>query len=65
MFGKTRSCGAEVRTWAYGRKVLAIRVAYLLLVALSAIALRSAISGGLAGPGRFTLGAGSESWCSA
>lgn len=29
----------EIATWAYGRKVLAIRVAYLLLVALAAFAL--------------------------
>ncbi len=33
----------EVRTRAYGRKVLAIRLAYVLLVALSAVALRSAV----------------------
>jgi ABC-type Na+ efflux pump permease subunit len=36
----------EVRTWAYGRKVLAIRVAYLLLWALSAIALHAAVTSG-------------------
>ncbi len=33
----------EVRTRAYGRKVLAIRLAYVLLVALSAVAIRSAV----------------------
>jgi ABC-type transport system involved in multi-copper enzyme maturation permease subunit len=31
----------EIATWAYGRKVLAIRVAYLVLVALAAAALSS------------------------
>lgn len=36
----------EVRTWAYGRKVLAIRLAYLLLAALSIVALRATISSG-------------------
>jgi hypothetical protein len=36
----------EVRTWAYGRKVLAIRVGYLLLAALSIVALRATIAGG-------------------
>lgn len=36
----------EVRTWAYGRKVLAIRVAYLLLGGLSLLALRATIAGG-------------------
>lgn len=33
----------EIATWAYGRRVLAIRVAYLLLVVLAAAALRGAI----------------------
>jgi len=33
----------EISTWAYGRKVLAIRVAYLILVGLSAFALYSLI----------------------
>ena len=36
----------EVRTWAYGRKVLAIRLAYLVLGALSIVALRATIAGG-------------------
>lgn len=36
----------EMRTWAYGRKVLAIRVAYLALGVLSALALRATIAGG-------------------
>ncbi len=36
----------EVRTWAYGRKVLAIRLAYLLLGALSVVALRATITSG-------------------
>ncbi len=34
----------EVRTWAFGRKVLAIRVAYFLLWALSALALHAAVA---------------------
>lgn len=33
----------EVRTWAYGRRVVVIRLAYLLLSALSAIGLRSLV----------------------
>ena len=36
----------EIRTWAYGRKVLVIRVAYLLLAALTIVALRATIAGG-------------------
>ena len=36
----------EVRTWAYGRKVLVIRIAYLLLGALSIVALRATIASG-------------------
>jgi hypothetical protein len=36
----------EVRTWAYGRKVLAIRLAYVVLAALSIVALRATISSG-------------------
>jgi ABC-type transport system involved in multi-copper enzyme maturation permease subunit len=36
----------EIRTWAYGRKVLAIRLAYLMLGALSVVALRATIAGG-------------------
>ncbi len=36
----------EVRTWAYGRKVLVIRVAYLALFALSAFAMHAAIGSG-------------------
>jgi hypothetical protein len=32
----------EICTWAYGRKILAIRLAYLLLAALSAVAMHSA-----------------------
>lgn len=35
----------EIATWAYGRKVLAIRVAYLALVALAAVALHGTIHG--------------------
>jgi len=37
----------EIATWAYGRRVLAIRVGYLLLVALAAAALYGAIHGAL------------------
>ncbi|WP_417738575.1 hypothetical protein [Rosistilla oblonga] len=37
----------EVCTWAYGRKVLVIRFAYLLLVALAAAALAQVLAGGL------------------
>ncbi len=36
----------EVRTWAYGRKVLVIRIAYLLLAALSIVALRATVASG-------------------
>jgi ABC-type transport system involved in multi-copper enzyme maturation permease subunit len=36
----------EVRTWAYGRKVLAIRLAYLALGVLSIVALRATMTGG-------------------
>jgi ABC-type Na+ efflux pump permease subunit len=36
----------EVRTWAYGRKVLVIRLAYIAIAALSAAALRATIGGG-------------------
>ncbi len=36
----------EVRTWAHGRKVLAIRVAYLSLFVLSALAVRTAVAEG-------------------
>ncbi|MGD9724071.1 MAG: ABC transporter permease subunit [Pirellulales bacterium] len=36
----------EMRTWAYGRRVLIIRVAYLALVALAAYALSSMIAAG-------------------
>jgi hypothetical protein len=36
----------EIRTWAYGRKVLAIRLAYLVLGALSIVGLRATIAGG-------------------
>jgi ABC-type transport system involved in multi-copper enzyme maturation permease subunit len=35
----------EIVTWAYGRKVLAIRVAYLVLAGLAAVALDSAVRG--------------------
>ena len=35
----------EISTWAYGRKVLAIRVAYLVLVGLAALALHGLIHG--------------------
>lgn len=35
----------EVRTWAYGRKVLVIRLAYLLLFAMSAVALQGVVTG--------------------
>jgi ABC-type transport system involved in multi-copper enzyme maturation permease subunit len=49
--GKTRSVWdnpivwREIATWAYGRRVLAIRVAYLLLVGLAAAVLYGAIRG--------------------
>ncbi|HEV2969405.1 MAG TPA: hypothetical protein VGY55_05385, partial [Pirellulales bacterium] len=36
----------EVRTWAYGRKVLAIRLAYIAIAAASALALRATIAAG-------------------
>ena len=36
----------EVRTWAYGRKVLALRLAYLALGALAVFALRATIANG-------------------
>jgi hypothetical protein len=36
----------EVRTWAYGRKVLIIRIAYILLWALTALALHAAVASG-------------------
>jgi hypothetical protein len=36
----------EIATWAYGRKILIIRVAYAALVALAALALVRAIEGG-------------------
>jgi hypothetical protein len=36
----------ESRTWAYGRKVLVIRLAYIALAALSAVALRATIGAG-------------------
>jgi hypothetical protein len=36
----------EVRTRAYGRKILAIRLAYLLLVSLAALGLHSTLAGG-------------------
>ena len=35
----------EVRTWAYGRKVLVIRLAYVLLFAMSAVALHGVVTG--------------------
>jgi len=38
----------EVRTWAYGRKVLIVRLAYLLLFALTAVALQQLIQDGTA-----------------
>ncbi len=38
----------EMRTWAYGRKVIVIRVAYLLLFALAAVGLQWTISTGAA-----------------
>ena len=34
----------EIRTWAYGRKVLAIRMAYLLLFALSVLGVHAAVA---------------------
>lgn len=36
----------EVRTWAYGRKVLAVRLGYLALCALSAVGIQLMIEGG-------------------
>ena len=45
----------EIRTWAYGRKVLAIRLAYLLLAALSALGLHAAVSGGSPDRGAIAL----------
>jgi ABC-type transport system involved in multi-copper enzyme maturation permease subunit len=36
----------EIRTRAYGRKILAIRLAYLLLFALAAVGVHSVVSGG-------------------
>jgi hypothetical protein len=38
----------EVRTWAYGRKMIAVRLAYLALFGLAAASLSGAISGGSA-----------------
>ena len=34
----------EIRTWAYGRKVLVIRLAYLVLAALAALGLHAAVA---------------------
>jgi ABC-type transport system involved in multi-copper enzyme maturation permease subunit len=45
----------EIRTWAYGRKVLAIRMAYLLLVALSTVGLHAAVAGGSPDRGTISL----------
>ncbi|MCH8045792.1 MAG: hypothetical protein IID44_18935 [Planctomycetes bacterium] len=39
----------ETRTWAYGRKVLVIRAAYLVLFALAAVVLHQTIEGAAAG----------------
>lgn len=36
----------EIRTWAYGRKIIVVRLAYLVLFALAAASLYWAISGG-------------------
>ena len=46
----------EMRTWAYGRKILLVRVAYLVLFALVAASLLNTISGGenAAGTGGWT-----------
>lgn len=37
----------EIRTWAYGRKILVIRLAYLVLFAMGAVALCAAVNSGL------------------
>ncbi len=36
----------EIRTWAYGRKLLVIRLAYILLVGLAAAGLHATVAGG-------------------
>lgn len=36
----------EIRTWAYGRKILVIRLAYLVFFAMGAVALYAAVNGG-------------------
>jgi len=46
----------EVRTWAYGRKVLVVRLAYLALAALSAWALHAAMAEGSPARGQLMLG---------
>jgi ABC-type transport system involved in multi-copper enzyme maturation permease subunit len=45
----------EIRTWAYGRKVLAIRVAYLVLAALSALGVHAAATVDLPNRGAIAL----------
>jgi hypothetical protein len=49
----------EVRTWAYGRKILIVRLAYLLFFALAAASLYWVVAGDLsmAGVGAWALGA--------
>ncbi len=37
----------EIRTWAYGRKMIVVRLAYLVLFALAAVGLAAALSGTL------------------
>ncbi len=45
----------EIRTWAYGKKVLAIRFAYVLLAALTALGLHAAVSNGSPDRGAISL----------
>jgi ABC-type transport system involved in multi-copper enzyme maturation permease subunit len=45
----------EIRTWAYGRKVLAIRVAYLVLAALSALGVHATATVDLPNRGAIAL----------
>ncbi len=45
----------EIRTWAYGHKVLVIRLAYLILAALSALGLHAAVSTELPDRGTMSL----------
>jgi ABC-type transport system involved in multi-copper enzyme maturation permease subunit len=45
----------EIRTWAYGKKVLAILFAYVLLAMLTALGLHAAVSGGSSDRGAISL----------